>query len=193
MMLKRITTMMVKPACPAANETTDGAMPATATASGKSAQSATECDPMPTSRAEPTTKPLWSRRRRGGGRSGAEGVRAQDGERPEHHPEPVLHGSDLDDRHRERERERPRTALRSETAAEGQIGGDPVPELRRRPVGRIDCPQPGDRFLTGRLERRIGHHRGRDRRAWAWNSGSSSDRRSSSLPRPATAAGARSA
>ena len=57
MMLKRITTTRVNPACPAANEIMEGATPEISTATGNSAHSRTVWSETPIMMAEPMTKP----------------------------------------------------------------------------------------------------------------------------------------
>ena len=104
MMLKRITSVTVKAAWPAANEIAAGAKPATRIANGSSTHSTVELVPISSIRPAPTMKPasVPSSPRRAFWPMLSAFERSTD-KRREHHPERVLHLGQVGTQHRQAE------------------------------------------------------------------------------------------
>ena len=96
MMLKRITSVSVNAACPAANEIAAGATPASRTASGSRNHSSVVSVPISAQHAAPTTKPTTVPSDAAhDALAGVQRVRSQHRQRAEDHPERVLHAAQL--------------------------------------------------------------------------------------------------
>ncbi len=171
---KRMTTITVNPAWPAAKEIIDGAIPETRTAIGRSAQSAGECDPIPTKSVEPITKPTvvppiarsavdpvpraFERSTARVPSTTQMHVRRS----PPRRPRPASEARCPPDRVAEPDR------LEREVAREPwPIGGHAT---RRCPRG---ARAPAGRLRPSGLERGVGHHRRRDTEGARVNAGSS--------------------
>ena len=143
-MLNRITSVSVNAACPAANEIAAGANPAKRTAGGSRNQSSVVvgadqreqpgADDEPGDRAEQAADDVLA---------GAQGVRAQDGERAEHDPERVLDAGQIGDEDGEAQADRTAHAVVQPNRVALDVGCGPLLRGRQRAghAGRLMAEQ----------------------------------------------------
>ena len=178
MMLNRMITTRVKPACPAAKEIIDGATPEISTASGKEdpQRDRVAADPDHDGRAHHEAHGRPADGAQGGG-AGAQRVRAQHRQGAQDHPEAMLDVGDLDDRQRPAPAP-PRRARRCGTTPSERRGA-------RRAGSRTRSAAPRSAGPIRRSPDRLRHRPPRARRrppsavampkARAWKLGSSED------------------